>query len=35
MEYIKKLDREEYYISDIFLKILFQQNSDIRLIDKK
>jgi len=35
MGYIKKLDRGEYYINDIFLKILLQQNSDIRLIDKK
>ncbi len=35
MGYIKKLERGEYYITDIFLKILFQQNNDTRLLEEK
>ncbi len=35
MGYIKKRERGEYYITDIFLKILLQQNSDIALIEEK
>lgn len=35
MGYIKKVDRGEYQITDIFLKILLQQNNDTRLIDRK
>lgn len=35
MGYIKKRDRAEYFISDIFLKILLQQNSDSKLLEEK
>ncbi len=35
MGYIKKQDRGEYIITDIFLKILLQQNSDIKMIENK
>lgn len=35
MGYIKKINRAEYQITDIFLKILLQQNSDLRFIDRK
>lgn len=33
--YIKKYDRGEYYITDIFLKILLQQKSDDRFISEE
>jgi hypothetical protein len=35
MGYIKRLDRGEYQITDIFLKILLQQKSDQKLIEKE
>ncbi|MEA2017049.1 MAG: hypothetical protein U9N59_01265 [Campylobacterota bacterium] len=35
MGYIKKRNRGEYYITDIFLKILLQQKNDIKLIEEK
>ena len=35
MGYIKKLDRGEYIITDIFLKILLQQKNDIKFIEEK
>jgi predicted transcriptional regulator len=35
MGYIKKQDRGEYIITDIFLKILLQQDSDIRIVENK
>ena len=35
MGYIKNIDRGEYIISDIFLKILLQQENNINLIEEK
>lgn len=35
MGYIKKIDRGEYKITDIFLKILLQQKDDSKLIAEK
>lgn len=35
MGYIKKADRGEYYITDIFLKILLQQTNDTKLLNKQ